>query len=82
MTRRAAPYTLARVESEPVAVPQPEVAAPAAAPAAAVGGPVALGLGPVALGGGVRALVERQELELTPPRADRPELRALYADAF
>jgi len=28
------------------------------------------------------AAAERQELELTPPRADRPELRALYADAL
>jgi alcohol dehydrogenase class IV len=28
------------------------------------------------------AAAERQELDLTPPRADRAELRALYADAL
>ena len=41
-----------------------------------------LGVTAAALDGCADAAAERQELELTAPRADRAELRALYADAL
>ena len=41
-----------------------------------------LGAGPAELDACADAAAERQELDLTPPRADRAELRALYGDAL
>jgi alcohol dehydrogenase class IV len=41
-----------------------------------------LGAGPAELDACADAAAERPELDLTPPRADRAELRALYGDAL